>query len=238
MVIGVLSLSLCYVYGRSIWVPVYQLVAGKESVASVISEYGEKAEGRLLPYFEELGIEYPPKEFKLLAIKNEKRLELWVPHENGYKKVKNYTIKAASGISGPKLIEGDKQVPEGIYKIVGLNPNSSYHLSMKLNYPNQFDLAHASAEGRTKPGSNIFIHGKAVSIGCLAVGDPAIEELFTLAHKVGINNTQVIIAPSDPRKRPIAPPNGNTKAWMTQLYQSITTEFLKYTEIGNKLGAK
>ena len=70
---------------------------------------------------------------------------------------------------------------------------------MKLNYPNEFDLAHAKIEGRTKPGSNIFIHGKAVSIGCLAMGDKTIEELFILANDVGINNITVVISPLDPR---------------------------------------
>lgn len=54
------------------------------------------------------------------------------------------------------MIEGDKQVPEGLYKIEGFNPNSSYHLSMKLNYPNAFDLQHANKEGRshTDPSLN------------------------------------------------------------------------------------
>ena len=74
-------------------------------------------------------------------------------------------------------------MPEGVYRIVALNPNSSYHLSMKLDYPTEFDLSKARAEGRTRPGSDIFIHGKAVSIGCVAVGDDAIEEIFVLVRE-------------------------------------------------------
>ena len=58
---------------------------------------------------------------------------------------------------------------------------------MKLDYPNAFDRLHANAEGRTQPGSNIFIHGKAASIGCLAMGDAAIEELFLLVSDIGIS---------------------------------------------------
>ncbi|MCF6325401.1 MAG: L,D-transpeptidase family protein [Gammaproteobacteria bacterium] len=230
-VVGIALLILLSIYGRVLWVPVYQKVVGKETISSVIEKYGENAENRLKPYFDNAGIPYPPKEVKLLAIKDEKKLELWVTSDNGFKKIKNYPIRAASGVSGPKLMEGDKQVPEGIYRIVGLNPNSSYHLSMKLNYPNEFDLYHANNEGRSNPGTNIFIHGKALSIGCLAIGDSAIEELFTLVYKVGIKNTEVVISPSDPGKAPLFQTVGNEKPWITALYKSITTEFIKYREM-------
>jgi len=71
--------------------------------------------------------------------------------------VADYRITAASGTAGPKLREGDRQVPEGIYRIVGLNPNSRYHLSMKLDYPNAFDRHQAARDGRARPGSDIFI---------------------------------------------------------------------------------
>lgn len=166
-----------------------------------------------------------------MAIKNSDLVELWAEsNSEGYKKVRDYQIKAASGISGPKLVEGDRQVPEGIYKIIGLNPNSSYHLSMKLDYPNSFDMKNAREEGRAKPGSNIFIHGKAASIGCLAMGDKAIEELFVLTHNVGLNNVEVIIAPYDPRKVPLRMPEGSIHSWIKDLYQSITKEFVKYRD--------
>lgn len=134
-------------------------------------------------------------------------------------------ITAASGKSGPKLREGDRQVPEGVYKLVGLNPNSSYHLSMKLNYPNEFDRYWANKEGRTNPGSDIFIHGKAVSIGCIAVGDDAIEELFYIVHKVGIEKVKVVISPRDPRKNALAG-NSDSPEWTEELYKNIESEFL------------
>jgi murein L,D-transpeptidase YafK len=76
---------------------------------------------------------------------------------------------------------------------------------MKLNYPNSFDLQHAGREDRTKPGSNIFIHGRTASIGCLAMGDPAIEELFVLVQKVGHEHVLVLISPHDARKRSLFP---------------------------------
>jgi murein L,D-transpeptidase YafK len=121
------------------------------------------------------------------------------------------------------LRQGDKQVPEGIYRIDGLNPNSHYHLSMKINYPNEFDLFHAWQEGRTKPGSDIFIHGSAVSIGCLAMGDEAIEELFVLAAQVGVENIKVVIAPRDPRLYPLEA-DANLPEWTTELYSVISRE--------------
>ncbi|MDX8378378.1 MAG: L,D-transpeptidase family protein [Mariprofundales bacterium] len=226
--IAFIALLLFYIYGRGLWVPVYKNFSGKDTIDSVIEKYGQQAEDRLKPYFEEAGIIYPPKSIKLLAIKDESNIELWASNDSGYKKIKVFKIQAASGSSGPKLIEGDKQVPEGFYKIIGFNPNSSYHLSMKLNYPNEFDLEQANKQGRTNIGSNIFIHGKAVSIGCLAMGDRVIEELFTLVYRVGIENSEVIISPSDPRKKPILISNKLKQPWIPELYQAITIEFIKY----------
>lgn len=96
------------------------------------------------------------------------------------KQIKVYNVLAASGKQGPKLIEGDQQVPEGIYRLESLNPNSLYHLSLRTNYPNQFDKEKAKIDARENLGSDIMIHGKDLSIGCIAVGDEAIEELFIL----------------------------------------------------------
>ena len=81
-----------------------------------------------------------------------------------------------------KLREGDRQVPEGLYRLIGRNPNSNYHLSMKLDYPNSYDPRHAKREGRSNPGSNIFIHGKSLSVGCLAMSGEAIEAFFVLVR--------------------------------------------------------
>lgn len=228
LIIAIISVSIIYFYGRSVWVPVYQSMSGKETLASVIEKYGERAEKRLIPYFETAGVVYPPKEIKLLALKEERFLELWAKDTGNFKKIRSYPVRGASGNAGPKLVEGDKQVPEGKYKIIGFNPNSSYHLSMKLNYPNDFDLYHARKEKRNKPGSNIFIHGKTLSIGCLAMGDRAIEELFTLVHKVGKKYSEVIIAPYDPREKPLQVKDADSPSWLPELYGEISEEFSKY----------
>ncbi|EWH08983.1 hypothetical protein DS2_14904 [Catenovulum agarivorans DS-2] len=220
--------STLYIYGRPMWVPVYQKIVGKRTISDVVAQYGEESKSRLIPYFNEAGIQYPPRRITLLAIKSEKTLELWAEDNTHKKLIKSYPIKAASGILGPKLREGDKQVPEGIYTLEYLNPNSAYHLSMKLNYPNEFDLKHAKLEGRNEPGTNIFIHGKALSIGCLAMGDVAIEELFILVADIGKTNVEVAIAPDDPRKVDIMPYAKDEKAWVNTLYADLTDYFKNY----------
>ena len=219
-VLGAGGASAAYTYGRAIWHPVYASVMGVRSVNDVIDRYGNDSRDRMRPSYASAGIAYPPRKVAFIALKNERLMEVWARGEDQWMQVHTYPITAASGVAGPKLREGDRQVPEGIYDIIGLNPNSSYHLSMKLNYPNAFDLQHAQAEGRDEPGTNIFIHGKAVSIGCLAMGDEAIEELFTLVHDVGRGNVTVVIAPSDPRKHPLIPADKHP-AWTADLYDQI-----------------
>jgi len=212
-------------FARPYWVPAYQKVVGKNTVSDIKQEYGLSAQQRLKPFFEKAGVNYPPESITLLAIKDQKLLELWAHSQGQRFYIRTYPIKAASGNAGPKLREGDRQVPEGIYQLEYLNPNSSYHLSMKINYPNAFDLKHAKSEGRTEPGTNIFIHGKAVSIGCLAMGDRAIEELFDLTSTIGLKNVEVVIAPSDPRKVDILPLASDKPEWVSQLYRSLNRYF-------------
>ena len=222
----IISIPLSYYYGRSIWVPIYQQLAGKRSVDDIVQIYGADVDERLKPYFQKAGVNYPPNEITLLAIKSENRLELWVNENNKPQFIRDYPVQAASGVLGPKLREGDKQVPEGIYQLEYLNPNSSYHLSLKINYPNSFDQKYASIEGRDKPGTNIFIHGKSVSIGCLAMGDNVIEELFVLVAKIGISNVTVAIAPKDPRIAKIE--NTTEMTWVNNLYEDLSIFFKKY----------
>lgn len=233
LVTGVAPLALVVVcclnvFGHSAWASEATYVAGKRTVQGVINTLGVDARARLVSRFNNVGISYPPNTATFLATKDNARLELWVGPPTMPTYVYTYSILALSGNSGPKLREGDRQVPEGIYSIEGLNPNSSYHLSLKLNYPNEFDLVHAQAEGRDTPGTNIFIHGKAVSIGCLAMGDPAVEEIFTLVAEIGRKNIEVVIAPTDPRTgslQPIA-----SLPWTTELYDDISEKFSYFTE--------
>lgn len=129
--------------------------------------------------FEEAGLKYPPREIFVRAFKREMELELWArENEKPFRKVATYPITAPSGIPGPKRRQGDLQVPEGCYTIAVFNPKSRFHLSLGLNYPNEADRIFADQE---RPGGEIYIHGGAASIGCLPLGDAAIEEVYLTA---------------------------------------------------------
>lgn len=210
-------------YQKKYFIPPPRL-PGQWTVADILQSYGPYATNKLKPYFVKAKMPYPPRQVTLIALKQEKKLELWARDSGEFRFIRDYFIQAASGVAGPKLRQGDKQVPEGIYRIEGLNPNSHYHLSMKINYPNEFDLLHAWQEGRTDPGSDIFIHGRAASIGCLAMGDEAIEELFVLTAHVGVENVKVVIAPRDPRAYPLAVDATTLPAWTSELYSKISRE--------------
>jgi murein L,D-transpeptidase YafK len=198
------------------------------TVDSVLAQYGAKAHGRLAPYFKRAGLAYPPRRVALLVFKEERRLAVWVADARGpWRYLRDYPVLAASGVAGPKLREGDYQVPEGLYAIEHLNPASSYHLSMKVGYPNAFDRLNAQRERRTRLGGDIFIHGKNVSIGCVAIGDPAIEELFTLVAETGIAKTRVIIAPRDLRIAS-APVAQSTPLWIVQLWRSVAAALAEF----------
>ncbi len=197
---------------------------GERTVTDIMQIYGKHVTRKLSNYFTKAKVSFPPKAIALVALKQEKKLELWARDNKEFRLIHTYNIRAASGVAGPKLRQGDKQVPEGIYRIEGLNPNSNYHLSMRINYPNEFDLFHAEEEGRTEPGSDIFIHGWAVSIGCLAMGDETIEELFVLTAKVGAENVKVVIAPHDPRVYPLNIDSDLLPEWTAELYDDISEE--------------
>jgi murein L,D-transpeptidase YafK len=117
-------------------------------------------------------------EIYLRVFKQEKQLQVWMKDKNDtkFKLFKTYAICANSGELGPKRQEGDGQVPEGFYEIESFNPASSYHLSMKVNYPNASDRI--KAKGRT--GGDIMIHGECVTIGCVPIENDPIEELYIL----------------------------------------------------------
>jgi hypothetical protein len=199
----------------------------RRSVADVMATIGADAERRLREKFASRGLDYPPARIALLAFKQERKIELWARHGSSTAYVATYPLTDTSGTLGPKLREGDYQIPEGIYRVTWLHPNSQYHLSLKLDYPNEFDRARATEEGRRRLGGDIFIHGDEHSIGCLAVGDPAIEELFALAARVGREQITVLIAPWDFRRRP-PPATAVTPAWLPALYAQIGAQLERY----------
>lgn len=198
------------------------------TLAQRLNEIAPAANKRLLEKFEAAKAPWPPAELTLIAIKDEKALELHARQAGGaWKLVHRYKVLAASGGPGPKLRQGDRQVPEGVYSIALLNPNSAYHVSLRVNYPNAFDKQMAAAEGRKELGGDIMIHGKNLSAGCLAVGDDAAEELFTIAAYVGLAHVKLIIAPTDFRKNGVPPVEASQvpaqPAWVPRLYTEVAT---------------
>ena len=138
-----------------------------------------RVEGTLRGLFAAAGLSYPPQRLFIRAFKREREMELWsAPDLGAFRLVAIYEIAGTSGGPGPKRREGDGQTPEGFYQIDRYNPKSNFHLSMGLNYPNASDRILSDP---TKPGYDIFIHGRASSIGCMAVGDDRVEELFIAA---------------------------------------------------------
>lgn len=171
-----------------------------KNINEVITLCESKTKARFEPVLTGLGSPFPPANLSLLCFKEERLIEVYTKCKGKNIRLHSYPVLAASGKRGPKQQEGDKQVPEGVYSVVYLNPNSQFHLSFKLNYPNVTDLLRAQKAGIQAPGSDIFIHGNEKSIGCLAIGNPAIEELFTLVSLTGIEKTEVLIFPNDARK--------------------------------------
>jgi len=157
------------------------LLPGKERAAAAAATVRPALERDLSA----VGLKFGDPVF-IRVFKEEQTLELFVKNKatGKFDLFRTYPIAAASGKPGPKLAEGDWQVPEGFYFVPpdAMNPNSQFHLSFNIGYPNAFD----QALGRT--GTAIMVHGNCVSIGCLAMTDAKIEEIYTLcdaAHHGG-----------------------------------------------------
>jgi len=195
---------------------------GEETVASVLEK--TRAKGLGLTGAEREGL----VSLTLVALKKEQFLEVWANRDGqAPQRIRRYPFTASSGGPGPKLREGDGQIPEGIYRVEFLNPNSSYHLSIKLDYPNAFDRARGEEDGREKLGFDIFIHGKAVTVGCIPIGDEAIEDLFTLVAEVGVKKVKAILAPCDFRAGAEAPAIDGI-GWEDDLYELLREAMRPY----------
>ena len=128
----------------------------------------------------------------LEVFKKEQKLNVYVSDgKTPYQLYKTFDFCTFSGILGPKCQEGDGQIPEGIYQIRDFNPWSSFYLSMGINYPNKIDKKRATDLGYPSAGSNIYIHGSCVSIGCVSISDQ-IKELYYLCVLAKNNNQNTI----------------------------------------------
>jgi murein L,D-transpeptidase YafK len=112
--------------------------------------------------------------------KKEAEFEVWKKRSDGkYALLKTYPMCRWSGQLGPKVKEGDRQVPEGFYAITPgqMNPNSAYYLSFNVGYPNAYDRAHGAS------GGAIMVHGACSSAGCFSMTDQQIAEIYAIARE-------------------------------------------------------
>lgn len=131
------------------------------------------------------------------VVVNKGARELHLLHNN--KVLKSYRIGLGFAPTGDKEFEGDGRTPEGAYVIDRRNPNSKFHLSIGISYPNNADRAAAKALGKD-PGGDIFIHGRPRqyrkggqdwTAGCIAVTDRQIQEIYAMVK----NGTPITIRP-------------------------------------------
>jgi len=227
-VILLVLLALAWIFRPYVWAavsPVVMKFAPRRTVEQRLDQFGAAARARWKPYFAKAQTPYPPPAVKLVALKTEQVMQVYAVDKSRRSHwIRTYPILAASGIPGPKLQEGDGQVPEGVYPIESLNPNSRFHVALRVGYPNTFDRFQAAREGRTQLGGDIMIHGSSVSVGCLAMGNEAAEDLFVLAADTGLTNVTVIIAPVDFRKGKEVPKVVKLPEWSASLYRQIKTE--------------
>ena len=153
---------------------------GNNKAAYRIAAILSKTEDSVIKQFQKKNLIWPPTSIYIRSFKYDRQLEVWVKADtsNKFRLFKSYKICMQSGTMGPKSMEGDYQVPEGFYHVNEFNPNSNYHLSLGINYPNASDRILSDS---VKPGGSIYIHGNCVSTGCIAITDEPIEELYVIA---------------------------------------------------------
>jgi murein L,D-transpeptidase YafK len=154
-------------------------ISNQLSHPRVANAFKEK-EDSLKVQLSQKGINWPVKQLYIRSFKYDSQLEVWARNSNNetFTLFKTYKVCALSGALGPKRFEGDYQVPEGFYFINAFNPNSNYHLSLGLNYPNTSDKIRSNG---INPGGDIFIHGTCTTVGCIPLQNHQIEELYILA---------------------------------------------------------
>ncbi|HTN08939.1 L,D-transpeptidase family protein [Agriterribacter sp.] len=162
----------CVVNGQNSFVD-YQ-----KSFAKVADVFRRK-EDTLRKQFEAKGLKWPAKYIYIRSFKYDSQLEVWVKNNTRepFKLFKTFKICAMAGSLGPKRMSGDYQVPEGFYYITEFKPNSAYHLSLGLNYPNASDKMLSDS---LYPGGDIFIHGSCVTEGCIPITNDQIEDLYVI----------------------------------------------------------
>jgi murein L,D-transpeptidase YafK len=139
-----------------------------------------RKEDSLRKVFEAKNLTWPARYIYIRSFKYDSQLEIWVKNDkkDPFKLFHTYKVCALAGTLGPKRMEGDYQVPEGFYYINEFNPRSQYHLSLGINYPNVSDRI---LSDKMRPGGEIYIHGSCVTVGCIPLTDPLMEDVYIIA---------------------------------------------------------
>jgi len=198
------------------------------TVGTVMQSIGPEARRRIKPLFERANIDYPPRRVSLIFLKDCARLELWASDQNEPALIGRFPFKANNRNNGPKLKRDDGIIPEGTYRVTGLDPDRAGYLAMKLNYPNLLDLKYANRDGR-KPAGDVCIQAGHPYDGCIAISESVSESLFVLLADVGLSSVTVLISPRDPRVEPLQPPE--SPLWVGDLYRKITDSFAPYRRL-------
>lgn len=160
---------------------IFLVMLQQASVAIPTSERSKEAiarvKSKLVADLKAKGLRYGNAIF-IRIFKAPKKLEVWIKQQKQFSLFKTYDICTYSGKLGPKQKQGDLQSPEGFYFVTPrqMNPYSRFHLSFNLGYPNEYDRV------QERTGDALMVHGNCVSIGCYAMTDEKIEEIYALAE--------------------------------------------------------
>lgn len=224
MIAGVVAIAaIASRSGRALMASAVVTLRGEATVESRLAEMSPSVHAEIRAWCTDAHVAWPPADVVLLADKSERTLHVLARGDGPWVRLTALPILGASGNLGPKLREGDGQVPEGVYAVESLHPNSMFHLALRLGYPNDFDREKGRIDGRTALGGDIMMHGGSASVGCLAMGNDAIERIFAITAAVGSGRTRAIIVPCDLRAadRPLLPTD---PPWIGELYERLERE--------------
>lgn len=190
--------------------------------------------------FKKAGAAWPPKGVFFRAFKAEKVVEVWAAAPEStdrWRLVRTVQVCRSSGKLGPKVKQGDRQVPEGFYNVKRFSPKSPFHLGLWLSYPNKVDWRRAS-KVRKSPGGAIRIHGGCVTSGCLPVGNDSMEGLYIaalLARDKGQADVPIHVFPcrfgDDSCEQALRPLEKKTPA-LAKFWKSLRTGFQLFAKTG------
>ena len=166
-----------------------------------------------------------PTELKILVLKQEKQVELWGKLPDGtWKKLGFYTILAIADKPGPKTRHDDKKTPEGIYNVKSIDLNSPLYMTINLDFPSEADIRIAEQEGRDikMMEKGFMLHGIAFSKDNVTLPNAALDDMFYMLTKVGLQNAKILIAPVDFREEGL--PEKAVTDWAMERYKQMYDE--------------